>query len=63
MMRQGEAGNSSEMLTSEQEKRIDEHFEAELARLRSDFPYAELFTTTPPTSALKGPTGAGALAS
>jgi hypothetical protein len=63
MMRQGEAGNSSEMLTPEQQRRIDKHFEAELARLGSDFPYAELFATAPPTSALRRPAGAGALAS
>jgi Sulfotransferase domain len=47
MMREGKAGNSHEMLTPEQRTRIDEHFQAELARLGSDFPYAELFGTAP----------------
>jgi Sulfotransferase domain len=46
MMRQGEAGNSNEMLTLEQQHRIDAHFQAELERLGSDFPYARLFVTS-----------------
>ena len=44
MMRQGQSGRSSEMLTLEQRKRIDVHFQEELERLGSDFPYAGLFT-------------------
>jgi hypothetical protein len=48
MMREGKAGNAHEMLTPEQRARIDAHFAAELARLGSDFPYAELFVTAPP---------------
>ncbi len=43
MMRQGQAGRSGEMLTLEQRRRIDAHFQEELARLGSDFPYARLF--------------------
>jgi hypothetical protein len=43
MMRSGETGNSNEMLTLEQQRMIDRHFQAELARLGSDFPYTEFF--------------------
>jgi hypothetical protein len=43
MMRRGQSGSSSELLTPEQQKRIDAHFEEELGRLGSDFPYARLF--------------------
>jgi hypothetical protein len=43
MMRQGEAGNSKEMLTFEQQRRIDAHFQEELEQLGSDFPYTQLF--------------------
>ena len=43
MMRRGQAGGSSEMLTLEQRRRIDAHFQEELERLGSDFPYARLF--------------------
>jgi hypothetical protein len=43
MMRQGQSGRSSEMLTLDQRKRIDAHFQEELERLGSDFPYARLF--------------------
>jgi hypothetical protein len=40
MMRQGKSGNSGELLSGEQQKRIDAHCQAELARMGSDFPYA-----------------------
>jgi hypothetical protein len=43
MMRRGTTGNSDELLSPGQQIRIDEHFQAELARLGSDFPYAEFF--------------------
>ncbi len=43
MMREGKSGHSSEMLTLEQRRRIDQHFRAELKQLGSDFPYAQLF--------------------
>jgi aryl sulfotransferase len=41
MIRKGSQGGSSELLTPAQQRRIDEHFIAELARLGSDFPYAQ----------------------
>jgi hypothetical protein len=41
MIRKGSQGGSSELLTPAQQQRIDEYFIAELARLGSDFPYAE----------------------
>lgn len=40
MIRQGQSGNSGEFLSPEQQRRIDAHCQAELARLGSDFPYA-----------------------
>ncbi len=43
MMRQGKSGSSNEMLNLTQQKKIDEHFQAELDRLGSDFPYRDLF--------------------
>ena len=43
MMRQGKSGNSKEMLTPEQQRRIDEHCQAELDRLGCNFPYGESF--------------------
>lgn len=43
MIRKGERGGSGELLTPEQQARIDRHMQAELARYGSDFPYAELF--------------------
>ncbi len=39
MIRKGSQGGSSEMLTPAQQRRIDEYFVGELARLGSDFPY------------------------
>jgi hypothetical protein len=41
MMRKGEKGSSGDLLTPDQQRRLDEHFMAELRRLGSDFPYAE----------------------
>lgn len=43
MMRSGKTGNSKEMLSLEQQRQIDRHFQAELERLGSDFPYATFF--------------------
>ena len=40
MMRAGNSGRSDELLSAEQQRRIDAHFVEELARLGSDFPYA-----------------------
>lgn len=47
MMRKGERGRSSELLTPEQQARIDRHMQAELRRYGSDFPYVELFAPEP----------------
>ncbi len=41
MIRKGETGKSSELLSKAQQIRIDEHFMQELRDLDSDFPYAE----------------------
>ena len=41
MIRKGSQGGSSEMLNPDQQRQIDQYFIAELARLGSDFPYAE----------------------
>jgi len=44
MIRKGSQGGSSEMLSPERQRQIDEHFMAELKRLGSDFPYEEFCT-------------------
>jgi hypothetical protein len=41
MIRTGKQGGSAEMLSPEQQQRIDQHFIAELKRLGSDFPYEQ----------------------
>ena len=41
MIRKGAQGGSSEMLSPERQRQIDQHFMAELERLGSDFPYQE----------------------
>ena len=41
MIRKGEQGGSSELLSREQQRYMDAYFRAELARLGSDFPYEE----------------------
>jgi hypothetical protein len=43
MMRRGQSGGSGELLTPEQQQRIDEHCRAELKRLGCDFPYDAVF--------------------
>ena len=43
MMRRGQSGASSELLTPEQQRRIDDHCRAELKRLGCDFPYDASF--------------------
>ena len=43
MLRRGESGTSSELLTPEQQERIDAWCRVELARLQCDFPYDEAF--------------------
>lgn len=45
VIRRGESGGSNELLTPAQQKRIDDHWRAELERLRCDFPYDEAFGT------------------
>jgi hypothetical protein len=47
MMRKGSKADSSELLTPEQQRRIDEHFISELRRLDSDFPYDEFCEISP----------------
>ena len=46
MMRRGERGSSGELLTAEQQRRIDAYWQAELERLGCDFPYAAAFSGT-----------------
>jgi len=46
MIRQGKEGNSKELLSLEQQMRIDMHFQKELEKLGSDFPYADFFNVT-----------------
>ncbi len=41
MMRAGKTGNSSELISREQQIKIDKHFIQELKQLGSDFPYEE----------------------
>ncbi len=43
MIREGKTGNSSELLSPQQQQRIDAHFRQELSELKSDFPYDEFF--------------------
>jgi hypothetical protein len=48
MMRRGERGKSGELLSVEDQRRIDDFWRAELARIGCDFPYDEEFTLAPP---------------
>jgi len=41
MIRKGAQGGSSELLSPERQRKVDEYFMAELKRLGSDFPYRE----------------------
>jgi hypothetical protein len=43
MMREGKIGNSGELISLEQQMRIDEYCQNELKRLGSDFPYGDFF--------------------
>ena len=45
MIRQGKVGNSAELLTPEQQRRIEDHFRAKLQQMGSDFPYDEWLAT------------------
>jgi len=42
-VRKGESGASSELLSTEQQRQIDDYFRADLKRLACDFPYDEWF--------------------
>ena len=44
MMRRGESGTSAELLTPEQQLRIDAYWRAELERIGCDFPYDAVFS-------------------
>jgi hypothetical protein len=46
MMRKGQSGVSGEMLSAEQQQRIDDYWQTELAALGCDFPYEEAFGRT-----------------
>lgn len=46
MMRKGKVGSAPELLSSEQQKQIDDHFRAKLQQAGSDFPYDESFHNT-----------------
>jgi sulfotransferase family protein len=43
MIRRGERGKSGELLSSADQKRVDDYWRGELAKLHSDFPYDEAF--------------------
>jgi hypothetical protein len=47
MIRKGQEGTSSELLSPERQRLIDRHFMTELERLGSDFPYAEFCALAP----------------
>ena len=49
MMRNGRQGGSSELLSTDQQRQMDEYFMGELKRLGSDFPYAEFCDVTSPS--------------
>jgi hypothetical protein len=55
MIRRGQRGGSDELVTPEQQRRIDDYWRAELARMGCDFPYDEAFeaarTATAPPAA------------
>lgn len=47
MVRRGRSGTAAELLSADDRRRIDEYWSGELARLGSDFPYADAFAVTP----------------
>jgi aryl sulfotransferase len=49
MLRRGESGASGELLTREQQRRIDDHWRAELERMGCDFPYDTAFNAAKPS--------------
>jgi hypothetical protein len=46
MVRRGQRGASGELLSAEQQRRIDDYWRAELERLGCDFPYDQAFATS-----------------
>jgi len=48
MVRRGERGASGELLSTEDQGRIDDYWRAELKRIGCDFPYDTEFTVAPP---------------
>jgi hypothetical protein len=47
MIRKGQEGGSSELLSPERQRLVDQHFIAELKALGSDFPYTEFCDLAP----------------
>jgi hypothetical protein len=47
MMRRGERGKSGELISASDQRRIDDYWRAELARVGSDFPYDDAFGPAP----------------
>ena len=50
MIRKGSQGGSSELLSLDQQRKVDAHFIAELKQLGSDFPYQDFCDVTPGSS-------------
>jgi hypothetical protein len=50
MMRRGESGSSGELITREQQRRIDDHWRAELERIGCDFSYDTAFNAPKPAA-------------
>lgn len=48
MIRRGQRGASGELLSAADQRRIDDYWRAELARIDCDFPYDREFTPAPP---------------
>lgn len=61
MLRRGERGKSGELLSPEDQRRIDDYCRAELARLNCDFPYDTAFGAVPLPLAAPLRAGAGAV--
>jgi hypothetical protein len=53
MMRRGERGASGELLSAEQQRRIDDYWRAELERIGCDFPYDTAFGATSRSTVLE----------
>ena len=48
MMRRGESGASGELITRDQQRRIDDYWRSELERIGCDFPYDAAFNARKP---------------